>query len=93
MHVQAQHARAFDDEEEDAPGESHDQYIMRRTKEFNIAVREKSHDLQLWLDYAAFQDETSRYGQCYYLRVRVSARLWSLGWEFATVRHIAQSCC
>ena len=43
------------------PGESQDEYVMRRTKEFNIAVRERSHDLQLWLDYAAFQDEIPRF--------------------------------
>ena len=54
------HVRNSDGEEE-APGESQDQYIMRRTKEFNIAVRERSHELQLWLDYAVFQDEHSRY--------------------------------
>ncbi|KAL3135501.1 hypothetical protein ABBQ38_005981 [Trebouxia sp. C0009 RCD-2024] len=47
------------DDEEEEPGESQDQYVMRRTKEFNIAVRERPHDLQLWLDYAAFQDGTS----------------------------------
>lgn len=46
--------------DEEEPGESQDQYEMRRTKEFNIAVRERPHDLQLWLDYAAFQDDTSR---------------------------------
>ena len=42
------------------PGESQDEYVLRRTKEFNIAVRERSHDLQLWLDYAAFQDDIPR---------------------------------
>ncbi|DBB14987.1 hypothetical protein WJX82_009217 [Trebouxia sp. C0006] len=60
---QPQHAWASDEEEEEAPGESQDEYILRRTKEFNIAVRERSHDLQLWLDYAAFQDETTRAGR------------------------------
>ncbi|DBA66769.1 TPA: hypothetical protein ACH3X2_001915 [Trebouxia sp. C0005] len=60
---QPQHAWASDEEEEGAPGESQDEYILRRTKEFNIAVRERSHDLQLWLDYAAFQDETTRSGR------------------------------
>jgi len=58
--LQPQHAWASDEEEEGTPGESQDEYILRRTKEFNIAVRERSHDLQLWLDYAAFQDETTR---------------------------------
>ena len=42
-------------------GESHDQFVMRLTRDFNVAVRERSHDLQLWLDYAAFQDELPRY--------------------------------
>ena len=56
--VQTRH----DGEEEVAPpGESQDEYVMRRTKEFNIAVRERSYDLQLWLDYAAFQDDSPRY--------------------------------
>lgn len=59
--VQAQ-AGGDGDEEEEAPGESQDQYVMRRTKEFNIAVRERPHDLQLWLDYAAFQDDIPRWG-------------------------------
>lgn len=55
-------SRGRDDEEEaSAPGESQDEYVMRRTKEFNVAVRERSHDLQLWLDYAAFQDDIPRY--------------------------------
>ncbi|DBB01993.1 TPA: hypothetical protein ACH3X1_000578 [Trebouxia sp. C0004] len=56
---QPQHAWASNDEEEGL-GESQDEYILRRTREFNVAVRERSHDLQLWLDYAAFQDETTR---------------------------------
>lgn len=57
--AQAQSQR--DGEEEVSPaGESQDEYVMRRTKEFNIAVRERSHDLQLWLDYAAFQDDIPR---------------------------------
>lgn len=32
-------------------------YLMRRAKEFNVATRERPEDLQLWLDFAAFQDE------------------------------------
>ena len=34
---------------------------MRRTREFNVALRESPHRLQLWLDYAEFQDEVVRW--------------------------------
>ena len=57
--IQAQ-SQQDGEEEVSPPGESRDEYVMRRTKEFNIAVRERSHDLQLWLDYAAFQDDIPR---------------------------------
>lgn len=59
--MQNQPGRDDDEDETSPPGESQDDYTMRRTKEFNIAVRERPHDLQLWLDYAAFQDEIPRY--------------------------------
>ena len=34
--------------------------MMRRVKGWNVALRERPHELQLWLDFAAFQDEVSR---------------------------------
>ena len=37
--------------------ESVEEYIRRRTREFNEAVREEPWNLQTWLDYAAFQDQ------------------------------------
>mmetsp|Transcript_37311 Transcript_37311/g.105267 ORF Transcript_37311/g.105267 Transcript_37311/m.105267 type:complete len:1342 (-) Transcript_37311:420-4445(-) len=37
--------------------ESVEEYIRRRTREFNEAVREEPWNLQAWLDYAAFQDQ------------------------------------
>lgn len=30
--------------------------LMRRAKELNVGVREQPENLQLWLDFAAFQD-------------------------------------
>ncbi len=41
-------------------GETAEQYMMRRVKDWNVAVRERPHELQLWLDFAAFQDEVSK---------------------------------
>ncbi|KAK9820400.1 hypothetical protein WJX72_009973 [[Myrmecia] bisecta] len=49
--------------EAEEPGETAEQYLMRRTKEFNVATRERPYDLQLWLDFAAFQDEHVRSGR------------------------------
>ena len=57
--MQAQKGGADSDTEQEV-GESHDQYMMRRTKEFNIAVRMRPYELQLWLDYADFQDDLHR---------------------------------
>ena len=42
------------------PGESHEVYLLRRTRELNAAVRARPHDLQLWLDFANFQDEAAQ---------------------------------
>lgn len=39
-----------------AVSETAAEQLMRRTREFNIATRERPEDLQLWLDFAAFQD-------------------------------------
>ena len=41
--------------------ETAEQHMLRRTRDFNVAVRERPHDLQLWLDFAAFQDELGGY--------------------------------
>ena len=38
-------------------GETEAAYLMRRAREFNVATRERPGDLQMWLDFAAFQDE------------------------------------
>jgi len=38
-----------------APGESVDEYILRRTKEYNVSTRERPYDLSVWLQFAAFQ--------------------------------------
>lgn len=38
-------------------GETEAAYLMRRAREFNVATRERPGELQLWLDFAAFQDE------------------------------------
>lgn len=54
------HASNQDSDTDQEIGESELQYTMRRTKEFNIAVRTQPYELQLWLDYANFQDETHR---------------------------------
>ncbi|GAX76039.1 hypothetical protein CEUSTIGMA_g3482.t1 [Chlamydomonas eustigma] len=54
-------------EGEDAEGETVEEYILRKTKEYNIATRERPSELQLWLDFSAFQLESahllSRRGQ------------------------------
>ena len=36
-------------------GESNEELLLRRTREFNAATRERPDDLQLWLRFAAFQ--------------------------------------
>jgi len=42
---------------EDAGMESVNSYLMRRTKMFNQAVRERPQDTQVWIDFARFQDQ------------------------------------
>ena len=59
--MESQGGGADSDGESQEPGESEEQYTMRRTKEFNVGVREQPHNLQLWLDYANFQDELGRW--------------------------------
>ena len=46
--------------DEESSGETAEQYMMRRIKTWNVAIRERPHELQLWLDFAAFQDEISK---------------------------------
>lgn len=58
---QQQHSRAETAAQDEGIGkdeasETSEQYLMRRTREFNVATRERPHDLQLWLDFAAYQD-------------------------------------
>ncbi len=48
-------------EEQEEVAETAEQHMLRRTRDFNVAVREQPHNLQLWLDFAAFQDELGRY--------------------------------
>ena len=38
-------------------GESVDEFILRKTKEFNVATRERYFDIDVWLQFAAFQDQ------------------------------------
>lgn len=40
--------------------ESVEQWVIRRTKEFNIMTREQPQSEDLWLQYADFQEEASR---------------------------------
>ena len=40
-------------------GETAEEAVLRRTRDFNVALRERPQDLQLWLDFAAFQDEAA----------------------------------
>jgi hypothetical protein len=50
--------RQFAEPDDAAPeGETEAAYLMRRAREFNVATRERPGDLQMWLDFAAFQDE------------------------------------
>ncbi|KAL6752962.1 NRDE-2, necessary for RNA interference-domain-containing protein [Haematococcus lacustris] len=41
-------------------GETLDQWVLRRTQEFSVATRAQPHRCQLWLDYAAWQDQAAR---------------------------------
>jgi hemolysin activation/secretion protein len=50
-------------------GETEAAYLMRRAREFNVATRERPEDLQMWLDFATFQDEAlARLAPCYLSR-------------------------
>lgn len=43
-----------------AEGESNEELLLRRTREFNVATRERPHDVQLWLQFARFQVRARR---------------------------------
>eukprot|EP00898_Chlorokybus_atmophyticus_P000447 jgi/Chlat1/1402/Chrsp12S01975 len=48
------------EERAEEEGESFEDHLLRRTKELNQLTRERPGDVQLWLDFAAFQDELIR---------------------------------
>lgn len=41
-------------------GESNQEYVLRRTRDINVAIREHPENLQLWLKYASWQEEASK---------------------------------
>lgn len=41
-----------------ATGESVDEYVLRRTREYNVLTRERPFDLSVWMQFAAFQVRT-----------------------------------
>lgn len=47
-------------EEDGVFSESVEQWVIRRTKEFNVMTREQPHAEKLWLQYADFQEEAAR---------------------------------
>ncbi|KAI7849022.1 NRDE-2, necessary for RNA interference-domain-containing protein [Circinella umbellata] len=49
-----------DDEEVEEEGESFDEYIRRRTIEFNKKLNQDPHDVETWLAFIAFQDESAQ---------------------------------
>jgi hypothetical protein len=46
-----------DEETRSNGGESVDEYVLRRTKEFNVATRVRYYDVDVWLQFASFQDQ------------------------------------
>ena len=48
------------EEEAKAAGESLEQRALEKTRRFNEALRARPHELQLWLDFAAWQDELAQ---------------------------------
>jgi hypothetical protein len=55
--------RAPNDEGPVEEGESFEDSLLRRTREFNELIRTRPQDLQGWLDFAAFQDEFLKLGR------------------------------
>lgn len=48
----------FEETEQEAEGENFEEYIFRRTKEFNEKTRHNPKDIELWLSFVKFQDES-----------------------------------
>jgi len=46
-----------EEEEEEERGESLEDVLTRRTKEFNISTRERPEDVTNWLEFVALQNE------------------------------------
>jgi hypothetical protein len=44
----------------EAAGETAEEFVLRRTRDWNAAVRARPHDECLWLGFAAFQDAAAR---------------------------------
>lgn len=51
----AHHIQEGKEEEDVHDGESWDDFITRRTREFNTVTRERPGDESVWLDFANFQ--------------------------------------
>jgi hypothetical protein len=41
-------------------GLSADELVLQATRAWNVAIRERPHDEQLWLDFAAFQHAAAK---------------------------------
>lgn len=41
-------------------GMTPDEWVLKATRDWNIAVRERPHEEQVWLDFAAFQHVAAR---------------------------------
>jgi hypothetical protein len=74
---------------EDAAGESVDEYILRRTKEYNVSTRERPYELNVWLQFAAFQVQPRlmkgwgcEWGTCK-VPAQLRQRLWSVNDTFS----------
>lgn len=44
---------------EQVDGQTVEEYVLARTREWNVATREHPEDEALWLGFAAWQDEAS----------------------------------
>ncbi len=54
-------------------GETSEEMLLRRTKEYNLASRERPYDIQLWLEFARFQVGLWLYGEGWWW-------WWGAGW-------------
>ena len=52
-------------EDEEEEGESWNDYIIRRTREFNTSTRERPDDENSWLEFAKFQVANCPLLPCY----------------------------